>query len=137
MPHAIEQAVQARLIATAPRSRVILARLRYERADPFAVRVLFPATASLDGTEVEWAFGRELLAAGVLAPAGTGDVRVWPCGPRRTVLEFHTEDGMAMVQFATHDLRRFLALAYGLVAQGRESHHLDVDADLAALLREA
>lgn len=133
----IDQAVQARLIASTPEARAIPACLRYEREDPFAVRVSFPPTASLDGAAVEWTFGRELLTAGLRGPAGSGDVLVWPCGPQRTVLEFHAPEGMAMVQFDTDDLRRFLNRSYALVPEGSESARLDLDHSLAALLREA
>ncbi|MEV4439932.1 SsgA family sporulation/cell division regulator [Streptomyces sp. NPDC049577] len=137
MSTVIDQAVQARLIASAPPSRTVSAQLRYLRSDPFAVRVAFPATASLDGAEVEWTFARELLARGLLSPTGGGDVRVWPCGPHRTVLELHAQEGVAMVQMDTDDLRGFLARSYALVPVGSEGGHLDVDSDLAALLREA
>ncbi|MBB4895355.1 hypothetical protein FHS39_004433 [Streptomyces olivoverticillatus] len=137
MSTVIEQAVQARIIASAPPSRTVPAQLLYERADPFAVRVTFPPAASLDGDEVEWAFARELLARGLLTPAGGGDVRVWPCGPHRTVLEFHAAEGVAMVQLDTPELRTFLARTYALVPAGGEGGHLDVDSDLAVLLREA
>ncbi|MBZ4014873.1 SsgA family sporulation/cell division regulator [Streptomyces purpurogeneiscleroticus] len=137
MPDIIDHAVQAGLIATAPQSRAVLARLRYKSTDPFAVQAIFPAAASLDGAEVRWTFGRDLLAAGLLGPAGEGDVHAWPCGPRHTMLEFHAADGMAMVRFASADLRRFLASAYLVVPRGAEPRLLDVDADLAALLREA
>ncbi|GAA2350596.1 SsgA family sporulation/cell division regulator [Streptomyces cuspidosporus] len=132
----IDQAVQARLIASTPEARAIPAYLRYEREDPFAVHVSFPPAASLDGAAVEWTFGRELLTAGLRGPAGSGDVQVWPCGPQRTVLEFHAPEGMAMVQFDTDDLRLFLDRSYALVPEGSESGRLDLDHALAALLRE-
>ncbi|MEV5595545.1 SsgA family sporulation/cell division regulator [Streptomyces sp. NPDC052496] len=137
MPHVIDQAVHARLIATMPRSRQVPARLRYDSGDPLAVHVVFPPAASLDGAEVAWTFARDLLAEGLRAPSGKGDVRVWPCGPHHTVLEFHTADGLAMVQFQARDLRRFLMRSYGAVALGTEARHLDMEGDLAALLREA
>jgi hypothetical protein len=133
----IDQAVPARLIASAPRERAVLATLHYERSDPFAVRIAFPATASLDGEEVTWTFARELLLAGLQAPAGDGDVQVWPCGPHRTVLEFRAPEGMAVVQIDTRAARRFLLRSYTLVPKGSETRHLDLDGDLAALLREA
>lgn len=136
MSTVIDQAVQARLIASTPQARAIPASLRYARKDPFAVRVSFPPTASLDGSEVEWTFGRELLAAGLRGPAGQGDVHVWPCGGERTVMEFHAPEGVAMVQFDTSDLRRFLGRSYELVADGCEGGLLDLDVDLAALLRD-
>ncbi|MFC0599270.1 SsgA family sporulation/cell division regulator [Streptomyces palmae] len=132
----IDQAVQARLIASVPETSAIRASLRYSRNDPFAVRVSFPPVASLDGSEVEWTFGRELLAGGLRGPAGHGDVHLWPYGPDRTVLELHAPEGMAMVQFDTSDLRRFLQRTYELVPQGCESRHLELDEDLAALLRD-
>ncbi|MFG2141220.1 SsgA family sporulation/cell division regulator [Streptomyces sp. NPDC048650] len=137
MPTVIEQAVQARLIANAPRSREIPATLRYDRADPFAVRLVFPPAASLDGAEVAWTFGRDLLEEGLRHSVGTGDVHVWPCGSDGVVVEFHTAGGMALVQFEAQDLRLFLTRSYALVERGGEARHLDVDADLADLLREA
>ncbi|MEU9117879.1 SsgA family sporulation/cell division regulator [Streptomyces sp. NPDC048483] len=137
MSTVIEQAVQARLIATAPQSRPIPAALRYDRDDPYAVHLAFPPAASLDGAEVVWTFGRDLLEEGLRRATGAGDVHVWPCGTDDVVVEFHTADGMALVQFEARDLRLFLARSYAVVEKGGEARHLDVDADLAALLREA
>ncbi|MEU5211009.1 SsgA family sporulation/cell division regulator [Streptomyces sp. NPDC020742] len=141
MSSVIDQAVQARLIATTPRSRVIPASLRYDRSDPFAVRLVFPPAASLDGVEVAWTFGRDLLEEGLHEPAGAGDVQIWPANPDGerdvVVVEFHTASGMAVVQFDAQDLRSFLAESYDLVPKGDEIRHLDVEGDLAALLRGA
>ncbi|MFE6778769.1 SsgA family sporulation/cell division regulator [Streptomyces sp. NPDC057702] len=133
----IDQAIRAQLIASAPGTHPVPARLRYEPSDPFAIRVTFPPAASLDGFEVEWAFGRDLLAEGLRQPAGSGDVYVWPCGPERVVVEFRAVEGMAMVQLDTADVREFLRRSYGLVPAGDEGTYLDLDADLAALLRDA
>ncbi|GCD33532.1 hypothetical protein OEIGOIKO_01253 [Streptomyces chrestomyceticus JCM 4735] len=132
MQSVIDQAVQVRLIATAPGSRTVPAVLHYHPADPLAVRITFPPEISLDGAAVDWAFARELLADGLESPAGTGDVRVRPVGRGRTVLEFHVEDGVAMVQVDAADLRRFLDRTYQAVPAGREL--LDVDRGLAELL---
>lgn len=137
MSSVIDQAVQARLIATAPRSQAIPANLRYDRADPFAVRLVFPPSASLDGAEVAWTFGRDLLEEGLSAPAGAGDVQIWPYDSDAVVVEFHAVGGMAVVQFDAQELRTFLTRSYAIVAKGDEAGHLDVEADLAALLREA
>ncbi|ARF58558.1 SsgA family sporulation/cell division regulator [Streptomyces gilvosporeus] len=137
MSTVIEQAVQARLITAAPQSRAIPAALRYDRTDPLAVHLAFPPAASLDGAEVVWTFGRDLLAEGLRRPAGAGDVRIWPCGIDGAVVEFHAAGGMAVVQFAARDLRLFLSRSYAVVEKGGEARHLDVDGDLADLLREA
>ncbi|MGW0546223.1 SsgA family sporulation/cell division regulator [Streptomyces altiplanensis] len=137
MSPVIEQAVQARLISSAPRMEMLPATLRYDRAEPFAVRMTFPPPATLEGVEVSWMFARDLLATGVDTRAGLGDVRVRPYGYGRTVLEFHAAEGTAMIHVRTADLHRFLRRAHAVVPAGDEHLHLDVDHDLAELLRDA
>ncbi|WP_326810262.1 SsgA family sporulation/cell division regulator [Streptomyces scopuliridis] len=133
----IEQAVQARLVASVPRLETVPATLRYDRADPFAVRMAFPPPATLEGTEVTWEFSRELLRTGMTEPVGVGDVRVRPFGYGRTVLEFHAPEGTAMVHLRTSELRRFLERSQDVVPAGHEHLYLDLDHDLTELLRDA
>ncbi|RSS82981.1 SsgA family sporulation/cell division regulator [Streptomyces sp. WAC06614] len=133
----IEQTVQARLVATAPKVETLPVTLCYDRADPFAVRMGFPAPATLEGVEVSWTFGRELLEAGVDRPAGCGDVRVRPYGTDRTVVEFHAPEGVAIVLMATADLHQFLARTAEVVPPGLEHLYLDVDHGLAELMRDS
>ncbi|NEB74577.1 SsgA family sporulation/cell division regulator [Streptomyces sp. SID14478] len=133
----IEQAVEARLVAAAPRMASIPATLSYDVRDPFAVRMSFPAPATLEGVDVCWTFARELLACGVTEPAGAGDVRVRPYGYDRTVMEFHASEGTAIVHVRTGELENFLADSTQLVPVGEEHLHVDVDGDLAELMRDA
>ncbi|WP_371668074.1 SsgA family sporulation/cell division regulator [Streptomyces sp. NBC_00289] len=133
----IEQPVEARLVAAAPRMPNIPAMLHYDRRDPYAVRMTFPAPATLEGVEVCWTFSRELLAAGVHEPEGHGDVRVRPYGYDRTVMEFHAPEGIAVVHVMTGELRRFLEATSVLVPVGLEYLQLDLDHDLAELMRDA
>ncbi|MCX0247255.1 MULTISPECIES: SsgA family sporulation/cell division regulator [Streptomyces] len=133
MSTVIEQSVQARMVASAPQMETLPAVLSYDRADPFAVRMAFPAPATLEGTEVSWQFSRDLLAAGMEVPSGLGDVRVRPFGYDRTVLEFHAAEGIAMVHVRTADLRRFLRRAQELVPCGHEYRFLDLDRNLTEL----
>ena len=137
MSPVIEQAVQARVVASTPSLETVPATLLYDRKDPFAVRMAFPPPATLEGTEVTWEFSRELLTTGVSEPAGEGDVRVRPFGYGRTVVEFRAPEGTAMVHLRTTELRRFLARVQGLVPVGDEHLYLDLDHDLAELLRDA
>ena len=113
----IEQSVEARLVAAAPRMADI------------------PAT--LEGVDVCWTFARDLLAAGMEAPEGDGDVRVRPYGYDRTVLEFHAPEGTAVIHVRSGELRRFLEATSELVPTGLEHLHLDLDHDLAELMRDA
>ncbi|WP_406089953.1 SsgA family sporulation/cell division regulator [Streptomyces sp. NBC_01013] len=134
MSTVIEQSVKARMVASAPQMETLPAVLSYDRTDPFAVRMAFPAPATLEGTEVSWEFSRELLEAGMDAPAGVGDVRLRPFGYDRTVLEFHAAEGIAMVHVRTAELRRFLRRAQELVPAGDEHRFLDLDRSLTHLL---
>ncbi|UQX03909.1 SsgA family sporulation/cell division regulator [Streptomyces sp. RerS4] len=131
----IEQAVQARLVATAPKVETVPVTLCYDRADPFAVRMAFPALATLEGVEVSWTFARELLMSGIRTPAGCGDVRVRPYDGDRTTIEFHAPEGVAIVLMMTADLQRFLDRAAAIVAPGLEHRYLDMDHSLAELMR--
>ncbi|MFF8989417.1 SsgA family sporulation/cell division regulator [Streptomyces sp. NPDC014983] len=137
MSTVIEQPVEARLVAAAPRMPSIPATLRYDRCDPFAVRMTFPAPATLEDVEVCWTFARDLLAAGLLAPEGQGDVRVRPYGYDRIVLEFHAPEGTAVVHVRAGEIRRFLEAAAELVPVGLEHLQLDLDHGLAELMRDA
>ncbi|MER6621590.1 MULTISPECIES: SsgA family sporulation/cell division regulator [unclassified Streptomyces] len=137
MSTVIEQTVEARLVAAAPRMPSIPATLHYDRDDPFAVHMTFPAPATLEGVEVCWTFARDLLAAGMQEPEGDGDVRVRPYGYDRTVLEFHAPEGTAVVHVRSGELRRFLEATGELVPTGLEHLRLDLDHDLAELMRDA
>ncbi|MFI0982218.1 SsgA family sporulation/cell division regulator [Streptomyces sp. NPDC021093] len=134
MSTVIEQAVQARLISTAPQLENVPATLSYDRTDPFAVHMTFPPPATLEGIEVVWTFARDLLATGLEEEAGVGDVQLRPYGFGRTVLELHAAEGVAMVHIRTSELRRFLRQTQELVPQGTEHRFLDVDQDLVQLL---
>jgi hypothetical protein len=81
--------------------------LRYDPdTDPRAVRVGLPGTH-------EWTFSRALLEQGLRAPAGSGSVRVWPCGRVQAVVEFHEPQGsVSVVQFDSKALLRFLRRTY-------------------------
>jgi hypothetical protein len=133
----IEQPVEARLVAAAPRMPSIPATLRYDRGDPFAIRMTFPAPATLEGVEVCWTFARDLLAAGLEEPEGHGDVRVRPYGYDRTVLEFHAPEGTAVVHVRSGEIRHFLRRTQELVPAGLEHLQVDLDRDLAELMRDA
>ncbi|MER7731980.1 SsgA family sporulation/cell division regulator [Streptomyces erythrochromogenes] len=133
----IEQAAQARLVATAPKVETVPVTLCYDRADPFAVRMAFPAPATLEGVEVSWTFSRELLESGLDRPSGCGDVRVRPYDGDRTTIEFHAVEGVAIVLMLTAELHRFLERAAAVVPPGLEHLYLDMDHSLAELMRDS
>ena len=135
MDIALEQPARGRLITADEQELPVPATFRYTSEDPLAVHLDFPPDVSLDGTEVSWTFARALLEDGLRGPAGDGDVHLWPCGHGRTVLELHSPFGMALLQFDTSALQRFLLRTYAVVAAGQEELGEAVDRGLSALFR--
>ncbi len=121
------------------------ATLVYDVADPFAVRVRFgddgrdeyedPSDGVEDGG-VEWLLSRDLLRAGLTAPAGDGDVRLWPArgGLDVVFLQLRAPSGEALFEVSGAVVGDFLHETEMLVPQGAESEALRVDEELSALL---
>jgi hypothetical protein len=124
-----------RLVLPDSPSLPVLATLRYDAADPYAICVSFHTGA--DGSAVEWSFARQLLTDGVSRPVGEGDVRVWPttrAGRQLISLSLTSPSGSALFETALTDVVEFLSRSYAAVPTGSESDFVDVDAELALLL---
>ncbi|MFJ4616764.1 SsgA family sporulation/cell division regulator [Streptomyces sp. NPDC088812] len=133
-PVTVQQPARAELITSQERELPVPVTLRYSSDDPLAVHLDFPPEACLKDEAVTWTFGRALLAEGLDGPAGRGDVQIWPCGRARTVLELHSPLGLALLQFDTAALRRFLLRSHAVVAAGREDVGAAMDRGLETLL---
>lgn len=107
--------------------------LSYSSRDPYAVQASFRTGQS---SPVDWVFARDLLADGLLAPAGTGDVRVKPIlGPEERVeVELASPSGHAVFTTAARPLAEFLDRTFELVPATSEYSWLDFDAALDQLL---
>ncbi|QGV80178.1 SsgA family sporulation/cell division regulator [Streptomyces ficellus] len=97
---------KALIVTDGPLSRPVPVAVRYDPAasEPL-VQLCFPG-----GTE--WSFPRPLLESGLRAPSRDGDIGIWPCGRVQTIVEFHTPEGVAVVQFDSSALLRFLRRTY-------------------------
>ncbi|MDN3293064.1 SsgA family sporulation/cell division regulator [Streptomyces ficellus] len=103
---------KAQLVTDGPLSRPVPVALRYDApagAEPATVRFCFPG-----GTE--WSVPRSLLESGLRTPARGGDIGIWPCGRVQAIVEFHSSDGVAVVQFDSSALLRFLRRTYSATA---------------------
>ncbi|MGW1543450.1 SsgA family sporulation/cell division regulator [Streptomyces sp. NPDC002309] len=129
----LQQPAPARLITAEEREVPVPVTLRYLSTDPLAVHFDFPPESCLDGEALSWSFARTLLQDGVRGPAGGGDVHIWPCGRALTVLELHSPRGLALLQFDTSALRRFLLRTYAVVAAGQEDVAGAVERGLSSL----
>ncbi|WP_190139161.1 SsgA family sporulation/cell division regulator [Streptomyces longispororuber] len=112
---AVEQVTRAHVVTDSPDDHVVVpVALRYDpEADPRSVRIGLPGTPGTSGSGAgDWVLARDVLERGLRAPATSGDVRIWPCGRVQAVVEFHTAKGVAVVQFDSAALVRFLRRTY-------------------------
>ena len=119
----------------------LVASLFYSSEDPYAIRVAFHV--GLD-EPVEWIFARDLLSRGLEDREGLGDVQVWPSDgladdmPGRALnLELSSPFGQAHFEAPLADVAEFLERTYVAVPAGEEGNHVDVEAELTALLDQA
>lgn len=107
--------------------------LTYNSGDPYAVQASFRTG---NGATVDWVFARDLLADGLIASSGTGDVRVqpMPSDPNRVELELTSPSGHALFTTCAHALGDFLHRTYEAVPPTREYAWLDFDLALSELL---
>jgi len=119
----------------------LAASIAYSREDPYAVHIAFHV--GLD-EPIEWTFARDLLSAGIEEREGLGDVTVWLSagsdsgGPGSVLnLELSSPFGRAHFEVPARSISDFLRRTYRLVPDGEESEHIDVEAGLKDLLRQA
>jgi hypothetical protein len=118
------------------------ALLCYDAADPFAVRIAFGDVGDGNGVVepdeggIAWLLSRELLQAGLEAPTGEGDVRLWPAHGATDVLFLHLRapSGEALFELSRATVAAFLRQSEALVPSGSESQLLDLDDELHVLL---
>jgi hypothetical protein len=118
----------------------LVASLYYSKEDPYAIRIAFHV--GLD-EPVEWIFARELLSSGIEGREGLGDVVVWPSagsadGTGGSVLnmELSSPFGQAHFEAPIKEISDFLKRTYAVVPAGDETDFVDVETELAELLRK-
>jgi hypothetical protein len=119
----------------------LVARFAYSQEDPYALSIAFEVAPD---KSVEWLCARDLLAMGIEGRVGLGDVAVWPSagsegGTPGSVLhiELFSPFGQAHFEAPAGKISEFLRRTYQIVPAGEESRHVDVEAELNDLLRQA
>lgn len=109
--------------------------LRYDIADPYAVRLDFTGIR----VPVTWTIARDLLAEGLHFGVGDGDVYVAPDSEDadRVWIVLTSPTGTAHLAFVRDQLADVLEETNQLVAPGSESERIDWDRELALLGGEA
>ena len=129
----VDEQIELRLVVPDADAVTLPVTFHYGIDDPYAVRAQFHG----EGSDVEWVFARDLLAAGLDGMSGEGDVKVWPAPAMRpgiVLISLSSPDGRAVLEADSHDVRAFLDLSEQIVPMGAESDHLDLDAGLAGLV---
>ncbi|MFD9061129.1 SsgA family sporulation/cell division regulator [Kitasatospora purpeofusca] len=107
-------------------------RLRYHRADPFAI---YLDTHLELYDPVTWIFGRDLLSEGLVRPAGLGDVTVRRCGdPWALEIILAGEGGPVALRAPVTSMAGFLQSTWESVPAGDEPENLDIDSLLQTIL---
>lgn len=136
-PATVTTDLELRLVVPGSTSLPVVAGVRYQSNDPYAVHVAFHTGGESGADVVEWSFARQLLTEGVSRPVGDGDVQVWPsaAGSLPAVcLSLSSPSGRALFEVPLADLVEFLTRTYASVPTGTESDHVDLDAELALLM---
>ncbi|MGW1695072.1 SsgA family sporulation/cell division regulator [Streptomyces sp. NPDC002399] len=115
----------------------IPAHLLYRSQDPLVVEFLFHDPVR---GPVPWVISRELLARGMLAPSGEGDVRIRPAGTGPNAL-LHLlltpPGGPAHLIAPLPALEHWMFRTYQLVPAAQEAEALDLESHLDRFLNGA
>lgn len=134
MQASVELATQMLFLDEQHPDRTLPAVLSYDASAPFEVSVTFDP----DTVPVTWCFARDLLRQGVFAPAGEGDLRIWPCldsdGKDTVVFELRSGCDPVLIGAPAPLMIEFLERSLAVVPAGEESSYLDLDSALNALL---
>jgi hypothetical protein len=107
----------------------------YAAEEPFSVQLLVMVDAETSFSPV---CSRELLLCGLRQPAGQGDVVIGPGVARGAGgslwVRFPTAWGVTLVEVPRQPIAAFVFATYDVVEPTHEMDHLDVDAELTALL---
>ena len=112
--------------------------LRYDPKDPYAVTATLHVGAD---RQVDWVFGRDLLAAGLHQQSGSGDVMLGPveapvkgASSAEVELILSVRDDIARLTLPAESLAAFLQASHHVVPPGTEGDHLELDATILRLL---
>lgn len=107
--------------------------LTYSTKDPLAVTLTFPPPAA-EQAPTTWVFSRNLLASGLHAPAGEGDVVIRPTGRHRVLVTLTSPSGRVRGELERAPVEAFIHESYALLPAPEESAALDLDELVSALL---
>ncbi|MEV0317524.1 SsgA family sporulation/cell division regulator [Streptomyces sp. NPDC050658] len=130
MRESVQAEVMMSFLVSEELSFRIPVELRYETADPYAVRLTFHLPGD---APVTWAFGRELLIDGVGRACGDGDVHIAPTDPDlldEVLIRLQVGGDQALFRVGVPPLLAFLDRTDKLVPLGQERALADFETHL-------
>ncbi|MGW5735940.1 MULTISPECIES: SsgA family sporulation/cell division regulator [Streptomyces] len=109
--------------------------LTYTTKDPLAVALTFPRPAAKKAPTT-WVLSRELLASGLRAQVGEGDVVIRPTGRHTVMIVLTSPNGRVLGEMERAPVERFIRETYALLPAAEESAALNMDGLITALLVE-
>nr|WP_184729291.1 SsgA family sporulation/cell division regulator [Saccharopolyspora phatthalungensis] len=130
----IQTATFFHLVAPASVNAPVGVELRYDSRNPYEVSMSFNTGKP---NTVDWVFGRDLLADGLLADSGEGDVRISPRSdePTRVLITLTSPSGQATFDADADLLAAFVDDSYEVVAPGDEHLFMNIDEALSQLMQ--
>ncbi len=121
------------LVASAGVIAPVGVELGYDSRNPYEICMKFNVGKA---GQVDWVIARDLLADGLVAEAGEGDVRIGPRldRPGLVVIALSSPSGQATFEVNADQLVEFLNGTYDVVAPGDEHRWMNVDEVLSRLL---
>lgn len=113
----------------------VVTRWSYCTDDPFAVTLVIQTRGNQC---VDWVLARDLLVAGLDGPVGLGDVRIQPARMDQwdvVLIEIRSPDGYAMLELDRDLLQQFVDDTIDAVPLGSETNMIDMDAEIARIMR--
>lgn len=135
LPTAVTAELALRMVLDSDRTVAVPCSLEYRVEEPYAVRAIFRTGI----TDIEWMFARDLLLEGLQKPSGEGDVVMWPESHDDSpllLIALNSPSGQAVLECDRAHVEHFLRRTFELVPVGEESATMDIDACIAAILRE-
>ncbi|MFE0513744.1 SsgA family sporulation/cell division regulator [Streptomyces sp. NPDC058964] len=112
----------------------------YVTDEPYGVHMVLDTGIT---PPVKWVFARDLLAEGLMRPAGLGDVQTWPvpvqphrleAGKGAVHIRISSPEVSTVVSAPATALQAFLGRTFEKVAPGSESRMLRIDESIACLM---
>ncbi|WP_371530641.1 SsgA family sporulation/cell division regulator [Streptomyces sp. NBC_01283] len=107
--------------------------LTYSTKDPLAVTLTFPRSEAEQAPTV-WVLSRDLLASGLRAQVGEGDVVIRPRGCHTVLVTLTSPGGRVRGELERAPIEAFIRETYALLPASEESAALDLDGLIAALI---